>query len=279
MSIPYRNPVVHDTNPSSYTGDYELTDLALKNYKITRDRFGSTEVILPNNTSFIVKDYQYLLPNGSVGMHFVPVSNNTSIMGPDGISRSGDYFIDQFLRQQMNLQADEPIFAFVNYFHPEQNKGTIQELLMSPTSDKVEIGFTHLGAYRGKGYTTNAPMLYHAHKFGVTGEANGTIFGYPANLQIVSLNGVPQGTLNKNFSYVDTCLNSGVMFPDKSPMSYKMSKFRVVDINTALMFYRDWINFEDYLREDDTWYTYCAAHKTVVATVALNLPHNLNSFQ
>lgn len=282
MSIPYRNSVVHDTRESKFVGDYELTDQALKNYKIARDKFGSTEVILPNDSSFTVKDYQYRLVDGNVGMHFIPVSNNDSILGPDGVYRPGYYFIDEFLRKEMKemgLKDDEPIYALVNYFHPEQNKGTIKDLLTNPDSDKIEIGFTHLGAYYGKGYTTNAPMLYHAHKFGVTGEANDTVFGYPANVQILSLKGVPQGTLNKNLLYVDTCINSGVMFPDKTPTEYKNAKFRPADINTALMFYKDWINFEGYLRKDGTWYTYCAAHKTLVATIALNLPHNLDSFQ
>ncbi len=191
MQIPYRNPVYHDTAKSKYTGDYELTDQALKNYNIARDKFGSTEVELPDGSSFTVKDYQYRLDGGGVGMHFVPVNNDQSIMGPNKELKSGNYFIDDFLRKTMNLELDEPIYAFVNYFHPEQNKGTIKDLLTSKTSDKIEMGFTHLGAYYGKGYTTNAPMLYHAHKFGVTGEANDTAFGYPANIQILSMQGVP----------------------------------------------------------------------------------------
>ena len=33
------------------------------------------------------------------------------------------------------------------------------------------------------------------------------------------------------------------------------------------------------MKHDDTWFTYCAAHKTLVANIALNLPHNLQSFQ
>lgn len=278
MSNKYRNPVYHDAGKSTFAGDYELTDQALKNYDVARDKFGTTQVILPNNSSFIVKDYQYRLDDGSVGMRFVPVSNNDSILSPAKSYETGYYFIDEFLRKEMNLNKDEPIYALINYFHPELNKGTITELL-SPTSDKIEMGFTHLGAYYGKGYTTNAPMLYHWHRFGVTGEANQTIFGYPANVQIISLKGVPQGTLNKNLRYADTCLNSGVLFPNKDKMVYKHSKFRPVDINTALMFYKDWLNYEKYLREDASWYTYCAAHKTLVATVALNLPHNLASFQ
>ena len=52
----------------------------------------------------------------------------------------------------------------------------------------------------------------------------------------------------------------------------------MIDINTCLMFYRDWVMEANYLKKDTSWFTYCAAHKTLVATVALNLPHNKNSF-
>ena len=276
MKIPYRNQIVHDTGKSNYPGPYELTDLALKRYNIAREKFGSTEILIPTGKNFTVKDYQYELPDGSIGMHFIPVSDAGSVLNSNNQYVSGASLIDEFLREVMQLTKDEPIYAFINYFHPEQNKGDIKYLA---SKDKVEMGFTHLGAYYGQGYTSNAPMLYHGHRFGVDGKFDNPNYGYPANVQIISLQNVPQATLNKNFRYVDTCLNNGVMFPNKSPLGYMDSMFRVVDINTALMFYRDWIMFEQYLRTDDTWYTYCAAHKTVITTVALNLPHNLKSFQ
>lgn len=276
MKIPYRNPIVHDTGKSNYPGPYELTDIALKKYNIEREKFGSTEILLPNGNHYTVKDYQYELPDGSIGMHFIPISDTGSVLNSKKEYVPGASLIDEFLREKMQLAKNDPIYAFINYFHPEQNKGDIKYLA---SKDKVEMGFTHLGGYYGQGYTTNAPMLYHSHRFGVDGSVDNTNYGYPANVQIISLQNVSQATLNKNFRYVDTCLNSGVMFPNKSPLGYMDSIFRVVDINTALMFYRDWIRFEGYLRTDDTWYTYCAAHKTVVTTVALNLPHNLKSFQ
>ncbi len=277
MKIPYRNPVVHDTGQSDYPGPYELTDLALKNYKIARDKFGSTEILLPNGTSFTVKDYQYKLPDGNIGMHFIPISDAGSVLNPNKEYVPGASLIDEFLRETMQLKPEEQIFAFLNYFHPEQNKGDIN--FLATKADKIEMGFTHLGGYYGRGLTSNAPAQYHGHRFGVDSKVNNTAFGYPANVQIISLDGVSQATLNKNLVYADTCLNSGVMFPNKSALAYIDAKFRVLDINTALMFYRDWIRFEGYLRNDDTWYTYCAAHKTVVTIIAMNLPHNLKSFQ
>lgn len=273
MKKPFRNPVVHDTGLSNFPGPYELTDLALKNFDIAREKFGSTEILLPNGTNYTVKDYVYPLPDGSIGMNFMPVSDYGSIFTPENEQVNGNAIIDKFLRNEMQLKDDEPIYALLNYFHPEQNKGSIE--FLTTKSDKIEMGFTHLGAYHGLGYTTNSPFLYHANRFSVDGTTDNTIFGYPANAQIISLAGVPQGILNKNLQYADSILNFGIMFPK----NYKESKFRASNLNTSFMFYRDWIKYEGYLRNDDTWFTYCAAHKTLVANIALNLPHNLQAFQ
>ena len=273
MKRPFRNPVVHDTGQSNFPSPYELTDLALKNFDVSRENFGSTEILLPSGQHYIVKDYIYPLPDGTIGMHFIPVNDYGSILTPENEQVNGNSIIDKFLRDKMKLRDDEPIYALLNYFHPEQNKGSIE--FLTTKSDKIEMGFTHLGAYHGLGYTTNSPFLYHANRFSVDGSTDNTIFGYPANVQIISMTGVPQSTLNKNLQYADTILNFGIMFPK----NYKESKFRASNLNISLMFYRDWIKYEGYLRNDDTWFTYCAAHKTLVANVALNLPHNLQSFQ
>ena len=273
MKRPFRNPVVHDTGQSSFPSPYELTDLALKNFDVSRENFGSTEILLPSGQHYIVKDYVYPRPDGTNGMHFIPVNDYGSILTPENEQVNGNSIIDKFLRDKMKLRDDEPIYALLNYFHPEQNKGSIE--FLTTKSDKIEMGFTHLGAYHGLGYTTNSPFLYHANRFCVDGSTDNTIFGYPANVQIISMTGVPQSTLNKNLQYADTILNFGIMFPK----NYKESKFRASNLNISLMFYRDWIKYEGYLRNDDTWFTYCAAHKTLVANIALNLPHNLQSFQ
>ena len=273
MKRPFRNPVVHDTGQSNFPSPYELTDLALKNFDVSRENFGSTEILLPSGQHYIVKDYVYPLPDGTIGMHFIPVNDYGSVLTPENEQVNGNSIIDKFLRDKMKLKDDEPIYALLNYFHPEQNKGSIE--FLTTKSDKIEMGFTHLGAYHGLGYTTNSPFLYHANRFCVDGSTDNTIFGYPANVQIISMTGVPQSTLNKNLQYADTILNFGIMFPK----NYKESKFRASNLNISLMFYRDWIKYEGYLRNDDTWFTYCAAHKTLVANIALNLPHNLQSFQ
>jgi len=267
-----RNPIVHFPGKSIFPGAYELTAEALKYYNQPRECFGSTEVILSETRSFNVKDLQYYVDDeDNVGMRLIPVNDLGSVIDPNGKTVPGAQLLDDLLRREMNLGDDDPIYALIAYCHPEQNKGTLPCLLED--TDKVEMGFTHLCAYIGEGQTTNSPALLHQHRFGV-GPVKNLPYGYPGNVQIVSLKDVAQAVLNKNAQLVDTCLNHGVMFP----YHYKESKFRAVDINTCLMYYRDWIKWEPYLRKDKTWYTYCAAHKTIVVTIMLNLPHNEPSF-
>ena len=152
----YRNPVIHDRGPSNYPGDYQVTEEALKNYNnISRDRFGTTEVVNADGSSFVVKDYQYVLEDGSVGMTFLPVSDTGAVQGPDGETVFGSVLVDEFLRKKMNLKPTDKIYAPIYYIHPEENKGTLQQLGNPATSDKIEMGVTHWGAYLGNGRTSN----------------------------------------------------------------------------------------------------------------------------
>ena len=270
----YRHPIIHDRSPSNYPGDYQVTDEALKNYNITRDRFGTTEVINADGSSFVVKDYQYVLEDGSIGMTFLPVSDNGFEEGPDGEKIFGSALVDECLRKKMNLKPADPIYAPIYYIHPEENRGTLQQLGNPAKSDKIEMGITHWGAYLGNGRTSNSPALYHNRVWSVSNQP-GFDCGYPANVMIMSLDGVDQAMLNKNMLLVDNFLNYGVRFPQ----NYKESKFRMADLNTAFMFYRDWIYEKNYLKTDTSWFTFCAAHKTLVATIGMNLPHNPAAFK
>lgn len=267
MANSSRNPVLHNRQPSVYAGNYQVTEAALKNYKVTRDKFGSTDIKLLDGTVFNVKDYQYILDNGEVGMYLMPVSEYGTFTDADGKVVWAAQLVDSFIRAKMNISQSDPLYAFVYYIHPELNNNTIQEFL---GTEKAEMGVTHLGAYYGQGVTSNSPSLYHNRTWGVVG----TDFGYPCNLMIISMDGVDQAMLNKNFLLTDKFINDGVRFP----WDYKHSAFRMIDINTCLMFYRDWLQEKEYLRTDKSWFTYCAAHKTLVTTVALNLPHNRKSF-
>lgn len=272
--LKYRNPVMHDRNPPNYFGKYQITDQALKNYGKTRETFGSTTIIMGENSSFNVKDYMYVLENGkSVGMTFIPINDTGAVTGSDGKKVFGSVLVDELLREKMYLKPDDPIYAIIYYIHPEKEltEGTIASL---SKTEKIQMGITHWGSYLGNGRTSNSPPLYHNRVWRVTGEVN-TDYGYPANLMILSMKGVDQAVLNKNLTLADNFLNYGVRFPK----DYKNSKFRAISINTALMFYRDWVLEDEYLKQDKTWFTYCAAHKTIVANIGLNLPHNEAAFR
>lgn len=278
MADSIRNKVLHNRETSVYQGGYQITDEALKNYNISRDKFGTTTIILGPEKSFNVKDYQYVLDNGDVGMYFIPINDYGTFTTADGKEAYASQLVDSYIREKMNLQADDPIYAFMYYIHPELNYGTFfcsesnnDKIPCLSETEKTEMGITHLGAYQGQGLTSNSPPLYHYRKWGVKGPT----FGYPCNLMVISMDGVDQAMLNKNFVLTDNFLNYGVRFP----IDYKHSAFRPIDINTCLMFYRDWIMEKKYLKKKKSWFLYCCAHKTVVTTVALNLPHNEKSFK
>ncbi|RYY14487.1 MAG: hypothetical protein EOO04_30135, partial [Chitinophagaceae bacterium] len=259
---------IHSNVPSVYSGNYRVTDKALENYGVAREKFGSTDVLMPDGSSFNVKDYQYRLDNGNLGMYLIPVNEYGTITGTDGKEYWASQLVDTYIRDALKLSATDPLYAFVYYIHPELNHNTLPGFAQT---EKMEMGITHLGAYYGRGVTSNSPPLYHNRTWGVVGPT----FGYPGNIMTISMTGVDQAMLNKNFILTDKFLNYGVRFPK----DYKNSAFRMIDINTCLMFYRDWIMEENYLKTDSSWFTYCAAHKTLVTTVALNLPHNRNAFK
>lgn len=227
---------------------------------IKAEDFGTTKVKLPGmggpGKEFTVRDMQYDLGGGKVGMRLVPVKDNDP---------AANKAMDDLIRKESKLGPNDPIFTLVAYIHPEKHAGSIKEL--GDTMLKTEMGNTHTGAYVGGGKTTNSPETYHGKTWQVK--------GYPANVQTISLAGVPQGELNKNLLAADNVLNNGVKFPP----DYKNDPFKTVDINTTLMFYRDWIKGESYLKDDPQWHTYCAEHKTIVTNIGLNVPHNENSFK
>ncbi len=275
----YRNPVYHFRGPSTFGSPYCITDAALKNYGVTRDLFGSTNIIIDQNTVFNVKDYQYAVAkdaNGNVtavGMYFLPVSDNSFVIDPNGVPVAGSQMVDDLIRSKSGLGPNDDIFALISYMHPELNSGTIPALSQT---DKNTLGFTHLGSYLGKGITSNSPVAYHDHRFGCAwGGVIGNTYGYPCNIHIVGLKGVDQAVLNRNCQLVDMLVGHGLEFPG----NYQDSMLRPVFVNAALMYYRDWLMQEDYLINDPTWYFYCAANKLTVLNIACNLPHNQKSFE
>ena len=271
----YRNMIYHYRGPSTYPGPYTINDLALKNYGVSRELFGTTTVELDPSISFNVKDYQYVVGhdasgNELVGMYFLPVSNDSCVFDPSGKPVPGGQLVDDLIRQKQGLKPDDQIYALISYMHPEISAGTIQYL---SGTEKNQFGFTHLGAYLGKGSTSNSPVAYHDHRFGCD-PLKGTNYGYPCNVHLVGLSGVDQATLNRNLAMVDMLVGHGLEFPG----DYLNSMFRPIYINAALMYYRDWLFQERYLLEDPTWYFYCAANKLTILNIAFNLPHNPDAF-
>lgn len=256
VQIP-KNAPIHAKGPATFEGA-KISAAALSGSfgGVSAENFGSTTVKLPGGKEIVVRDMQYDLGGGKVGMRLVPVKDDDA-----GASKA----MDELLRKEMKLGPNDPIFSLVAYVHPEKHTGTIKE--MGDTMLKTEMGNTHLGAYVGGGKTTNSPETYH----GKTWEVK----GYPANVQIISMAGTPQATLNKNLLAADSVLNAGVKFPP----DYKNDPFRTVDVNTTLMFYRDWLKGESYLKDDPSWHTYCAEHKTIVTNIGLNVPHNEAAFK
>ncbi len=270
MANTNRSPVIHNRQASVYAGPYQVTEQALSYYNVSREKFGTTDILLPDGSSFNVKDYQYLLEDGSVGMLLLPINEYGVFTSAEGKEVWASQVVDSLLRDRMKIKPEDPLYALIHFIHPELNNNTIDGFAKT---EKVEMGITHMGAYYGQGVTSNSPPWYHDRRWGVEGEVFNK-FGYPCNVMMISMDGVDQAMLNKNFILTDKFLNYGIRFP----VDYKSSMFRMSDINTCLMFYRDWILEKDYLKTDSTWFTYCAAHKTLVTTVALNLPHNRQSF-
>lgn len=251
------NPA-HHKGTFTLAGDYTITKAALdEKYKgVKLGKFGTTDVVLPGGGTHNVRDMHYDLGDGKVGMRIIPVSDTV----PDG-----NKMMDDFIRKEMKLGSRDEIFSLIAYLHPEEHNGTLPQLAKEMV--KTEGGQTHLGAYIGKGRTRNAPGNYHGNKWGVE--------GYPATVQVVSLEGVDQKTLNRNGVQALEILNNGVVFP----ADYKEDQYKTVNLKETLGFYKGWIEDEQRLRDDPAWATYCAEHLTIATNVMLNVPHNEKAFQ
>ena len=260
----FKRPVIHSKKAPIFVGDWRLSSDALEQYNKPK-YWGSCTVKLSGTKKLQVHDQCYDVGGGEAGIRLMPTSDNGTVIDENGQEVAGHVVIDKFLRQEQGLNANDPIFTFIAYSHPEEHKGTLADLARS--SVKPEMAFTHMGVYRGDGLTTNSPGGYHGNRWSNE--------GYPATVYTLSLDGVDQGTLNRNLAIVDDVLNNRVEFP----ADYKNDKFRTNDLNTNLMFFRDWVRDASYLHEDNSWATYCAEHKTIVANVGLNLPMNEDSFK
>merc|ERR1711916_181012 len=241
--------IQHYLGETVVDGPYMLTSEALENnYNgVSADNFGTTTVELP----------------GTDKHPFVPDPVNDA----EGAAGSAD--LDRHLRKVMKLSPEDQIWAPIVYLHPEEHSGNMQQLAQEYV--KTEGGQTHLGMYIGNGATRNSPEGYHSKVWGVMKGSN----GYPATVQVVSLEGVKQSVFNANAYIATVLLNKGVQFPN----DYKNDVYRTIDLKTTLQFYKDWLKEESYLRTDNSWKTYCAEHVTIITNVALNVPQNENDYK
>lgn len=250
---------IHFQGEAKYTGAV-ITDEALTGeYQgVPRNEFGTTRVANPAGGSTLIHDNQYKLDDGSVGMHLIPVKDDDP---------AANKAMDDYIRKKEGLGPKDHVFALLNYIHPERAAAPQSIKDLATASLATENNTTHMGAYYGQGKTLNSPENYHSK----TWETK----GYPANVTTISLEGVKQSELNKNLYNTGVVQNKGVEFPG----DYKNDPYRTTDLNTTLMFYRDWIKNESYLHDDNSWKTYCAEHQTNVVNIGLNLPHNEASFK
>src|SRR6266852_1049976 len=258
---------------SLYDTTYAITSQALRDKygNVSPEKFGTVDIAIPAGPSYNIPDLHYFVATGRKSMRLIPVSDDNNVTLPDGTSVPGYKVIDNYLRQEMRLAPDDPIYALLGYIRPEEHS---IDLLQLPYTAKIQLGHRHLAAYVGRSRTTH--VLPRKTEWRGDGPLNmkWNVDRYPANVYIISLHGVSQTTLNRNAHNVDSILAS----VGKEPEDPQNLQCRTMDINTTLQFYRDSIRRAEYL-EDRSWFTNCAVHKTIVVNVLLNVPHNEQSFR
>ncbi|MGY1685007.1 hypothetical protein ACI8AK_05400 [Geodermatophilus sp. SYSU D00867] len=233
--------------------------------------FGTVTVHVPQTLSYRVEDFRYRIGLNRLGMRLIPVRDEGDLVLPTGISVGGADMLDAVLRCELSLSDDEPIFAILSYIHPEDHAVEIATL---PWSSKVQLAHRHVGAYLGAGRTTHALGRQNAQQAGSALHMGLSADKHPANVQVVSLEGVPQAVLNRNAHIVDEIITAGARVPDDPD---NIVDCPMVDLTTVLQYYRDVIRQAEYL-EDPAWYTNCSVNKMIVVNVLLNLPHNAAAF-
>lgn len=284
----------HFEGPFTVAGAYDFDPAKLADHYdgLTANRFGTVEPSLPDGSAIkdisgrqkVVRDLHYHLGGGKVGIRPLPVADDDEEGElADGKKIKGSAIVDSYLRKAMNLGESDPIYAVIGYMHPEFHKGTIVQFTEAHL--KLENGQTHLGAYIGGGRTRNSPKDYHRQTWSVAEGGK----GYPANISIVSLDGVDQKTFNQNATIALRLLNeagAGVKFPP----DYKFDYFRAVNLKETLDFFHGWLDkdwkrpgdaepFQKKLYSDPSYATYCAEHITISLNLALNVEQSLAGYK
>jgi hypothetical protein len=235
---------------------------------VARHEFGCTRVIANNGHEYLVRDLHYEYFPGHFGMVLIPVADASASI--PGTGAGGSELIDSVLKAAMGLGPADPIYAIATYIRPDEHRCNLMRL---PYTSKALKGHQHLGSYLGKGKTTHAPRDYHPDALATQGHCEWGVRGYPANLHVVSMEGVPQAILNRNAQMVDVVLNYGV----RSSSRRTIRKTRLGDLSKIIHFYRTWLQDTARLGGNE-WLTNCSDHKMLVLNLAVNIPHNLSAF-
>lgn len=266
----HRSPVASQRPEEILERVYAVSAEALRDKfaGVAAERFGTIDIRGPHGAAYNVADLRYPLPSGALGMRLVPAFDapQPGMEDPGGWSD-----LDAVLRCIMGLAPGDPLYAIISYIHPEEHSAQMGVL---PHTSKLTAGHRHVGAYVGQGRTTHALARGSRWRRKDAGHMGLNVDRHPANIQVLSLQGADQATLNRNLSIVDEIV-SGL---GRVRNVTDNLDCRAVDVATALQYYRDLLRGADYL-EDMGWYVNCSAQKAVIVNVGLNLPHDESSFR
>ncbi len=275
--------IVNDTS-EYYHYTYKKSPFTLgsafgKTWRIKKDRlqkiyqlpqlsdFGTFSAFYNEKFLYLIRTNQYYL--GSLdgkqkfGVRFLPYDDE----------KDSYEDLDEYVRARQGLGPDDVFVAPTYYFHPEYNRGDVLQL---DKSSRFDDGFTHMGAYIGKGQTRNSPYDYHDMKLKTK--------GYPANLTRVVYKGAKsQKEFQKNFYIALKLLNElngGVKF---ARLDYQQDYYDANNLKSIFDFYRAWLDpkwvrniedgkpFYEIILEDVKYDVYCSEHIAMVLNVAINL--------
>lgn len=287
-----RNNIAHSELPTTLDGKWDFAYLT--QYATDSGVPGATTLALPTGAAVMIRDLQYALPNGKVGLHLLPTVDRPGEIGSrewkayppkgkthDGVIVEGSKLVDSFLREKFGLDKNDeaaPLFAVLTYTRMIESTSAEFRGLDALAQNRT----THMGAYEGKGLTRHSPYTYAETRGWINSE-------YPAHVSIVTMKGVAPAVLNRNAQTSMKMLNElngGVVFPN----DYKFDYFRQVNLKEVLDYYRGWVDakwerlpgegpYLQRLKRENSFHCYCSEHVTMALNVAVNVPHNLKRYQ
>jgi hypothetical protein len=289
--------IVFKKGDTVYEGPYRPSDEIMRKWGLpSLEHFGRIEVAHQGG-SYFVYNGQFDLGGGKRGVRLLPVDDSNR--GDNATNHA----TEDALRTRMGLKKGHLATYELTYRHDETNgpegegrwqefpgegkKGTLATI--AGPGGGAQNSRTHWGAgvlYNGQ--TQNSPETYHGRQFGVHN-------GYGADAFFFTMEGVSQEVLASQSICASLLMNDGVNF---SQRPYKDDHVRIMDVNTALMFARNWIlsrglergvipenhelvppRLQEYLGSEE-WTTYCGEHRgSAVNALQFNLSFNKAGFQ